>query len=371
LDKLLKLDNDLQDKFYTFLEWAYQSNQNKTAQALISLLEANNEVKSDKNISSMLTILKWTNEQEKAFVIDSMKILFARDLKLKTRWGNESALDAMNIHASWWERLKWPSGREFLKYGNLLNELKDIKEEMKEKKWNNYEPNNIFGYTAWYRRNWNSNYNHKNYSITNLGSTDISKEWNYNYIKPIEKNKEKALKWFTDNFDKDQAEKSIFKENISKLVWSIADGYGIKNEADRQKLTQIDIIPLLNWQNQVFELADGTKITISIEAIPVFYLLEACANESVWVDIKDISVTIESVGKFYTNTPETRSTVHVKDRQERNAGISFQKKQAPKNTGNAWDEVTSQSPTGNSGDNITDVPPAWGPTPIENPTDWS
>jgi hypothetical protein len=77
----------------------------------------------------------------------------------------------------------------------------------------------------------------------------------------------------------------------------------------------------------------------------VFYLLKACANESVGVDIKDISVTIESAGKFYTNTPETRSTIHVKDRQTRNAGISFVKKQAPKNTGNVNDEITNKSPT--------------------------
>ena len=370
LNSLLKLDDTLKDNFYKFLEGSHQSNQNKSKQALISLFESNNNVRSDANISSLITVLKWKNEQEIAFVIDEMKIIFARDLSIDTRGWPKKIREKMGEHGTWREHLKWPSGREFKKYGNLLDELHWIKESMKTEKTNLYEPKNLFWYTAWYRSQYR-NYDHRNYSITTPWSTEISKEWNYNYIKPIEKNKKEALQWFTDNFKKDSPEQAILNNYLSNITTAVADKYGITSQTDRQLLTQIDIIPLLNWENTTITLADDRKITISMETVPVFYLLKACANESLWVDIKDIKVDIISPEWFYTNTSETRSTVHVKDLQERNAGISFQKKQAPKNSGNAWDEVTSQSPTWNSGDNVTELPPAEQSTPIENPTDWS
>ena len=67
-----------------------------------------------------------------------------------------------------------------------------------------------------------------------------------NYIKPIEKNKKEALQWFTDNFKKDSPEQAILNNYLSNITTAVADKYGITSQTDRQLLTQIDIIPLLN-----------------------------------------------------------------------------------------------------------------------------
>jgi len=225
-----------------------------------------NDLKSkidDSNLSS----------QDKLMIVDRFKAIFSYHIDL-TLWANEVAyLNSLVAKRGYeYEKLKWYDQttdfplKEKSYREKVLNQLKDkeILSRVPEK--------NLFGMTAFYRlwklQEWRS------YSMTQMWSTNVLGGYMENIAT---EDLASTQNWFLNNLDKSGLHKQIIKDSLQKQI-------SIPN----LKLTDDQLKDLLSWKNIDIDKWN-TKIKLDIDY--VFYLLWECANESIWINLKSVTIS--------------------------------------------------------------------------------
>jgi hypothetical protein len=154
---------------------------------------------------------------------------------------------------------------------------------------------NLFWMTAFYRHD---NTQWKWYSMTQMWSTNVL---GGHMEKIVKSDLESTQNWFLNNLDKSGPHKNILKETLQKQIW--ISGLELNNNQLKQ---------LLSWNH--IDINDW-KTRIKLDLDYVFYLLWECANESIGVDLKSITVMERIITDDEEVTPNP-----VEDQEEINEG---------------------------------------------------
>ena len=196
-----------------------------------------------------------------------------------------------------------------------------------EKPNSSKEPqNNLIGYTAFYR-SW-SNKDARGYAMTLPWYTRIL--WNETNKFDSDSKRIAAKNWLTSKISQDEFAKKTILSSLQKNLVDLPDV--------AKQLTVDNIVTLL--QNPEWLPLNGCSVKLN--AVPVYYLLAECANESIWLEIESITCTTSSVGEwksdsitvdgnlkktyndglFALNTTRTTSSDEIGRRTLFNAGVA-------------------------------------------------
>ncbi len=231
--------------------------------------------------TDLITLKQYLNSwtwYTKSFAVDRLKQIFAKD-----RWYSGKKISfILEAHNTWREKLTWPSSTPLPK--ELLDELR-WQRNIRKKTPLNYDDSpqqqtNLVWYTAFYRYTAWDQYKNVKFSMTSLGNTSSQVE-----PYPIKDNREQAKTWFLWNLEKNKYE-------VQQLAISLQEQFS-KKWANIQILdtdytkTLENLKKLLNWDELILD--SSQKISIDIDY--VFYLLGECVNESIGIDIKNITIS--------------------------------------------------------------------------------
>ncbi len=209
---------------------------------------------------------------DKVMMVDRFKAIFSYHIDL-TNWSNDWKYLKSLISWRWdiYKNLKWYDRSQVFPVlqnnyrTNILNQI-----------WNNdkldkIEKNNLFGMTAFYRL-WNS-HEWRSYSMTQMWSTNVLG----GYMEKIAESDLKSTQnWFLNNLNKSGPHKDILKDTLQKQIW-----------ISELELSDEQLKQLLSWNH--IDINDW-KTRIKLDLDYVFYLLWECANESIGIDLKSITV---------------------------------------------------------------------------------
>lgn len=209
---------------------------------------------------------------EKVMVVDRFKSIFSYHIDLTNGTNNWNYFNKLlRWRGEIYKNLKWYDRNQ--KFPKLDT---DYRSKISSKIWNidkleKIEKNNLFGMTAFYRL-WNS-HEWRSYSMTQMWSTNVLGGYMENIL---EWDLEATQNWFLNNLDKSGPHKNILKETLQKQIW-ITD----------LNLTDEQLKMLLMWKP--IDINDGkTRINLGLEY--VFYLLWECANESIGINLQNITI---------------------------------------------------------------------------------
>lgn len=295
------------------------------------------------SFDSLIWFLHGENEGVKAYIVDRLKQILAREPNYK----NMTIGGILISHSTWWEKVVWPSKSPFP--ADLLKEIKGQRAVF-EKKYATTKystdpviDSNLIGYTAFYRPL------AKRYSITALGET--SYQWE---MMPIIEHKDLAKSWFMENFKKNTYELALFAQSLASKFAEQWRTVNLQNNS-----TAIE--SLINWDSITID--SWEKISIDLKWM--FYLLGDCCNESLGMKIENIKIQGFKKTNEYAAiwTPDTEYTwgvnLYAKNdsitsevlTQEEKAGIRYgQEAKLPGKNTPPWPwNPTIVDPTGGPG----------------------
>jgi len=274
---LSRMDDNAPWKYATFMNAASDivnrsmidnSNYDRAFDALKEILKN----KIDGNIfDSLRNKINTSNlsTNDKVMMVDRFKSIFSYHIDL-TNWNNDWVYLKSLIRWRWdrYRNLKWYDRSQ--NFPALQN---DYRASILNQIWNKdnldkVEKNNLFGMTAFYRL-WNSN-EWRSYSMTQMWSTNVLGEYMEKIAPP---DLEATQHWFLNNLDKSGPHKDILKETLKEKIWL------------NTEITDENLKKLLKWEEVDIS---GKKVTIDLDY--VFYLLWECANESIWINLKWITI---------------------------------------------------------------------------------
>ena len=219
--------------------------------------------------------LRWklsnATDQEKAMIIDRFKAIFSYNdqltnakslnLQLQRRW-------------NWYKELYWYDKSEI--FPLTSGDYREAVRQKLNEKWSfTREPNpNLVGMTAFYRLWKNDAW--RSYMMTELWWTNVL--WWETIAITDTGDLERAQDWFTNNLDKSWVHKDLLIASLSTKLKSILN-------VEELAIPSEDLKPLLKW-----EYIDIWNKKVKINTKYVFYLLWECGNESIWVELWDITV---------------------------------------------------------------------------------
>ena len=253
-------------------------------------------------IRALLSDTSPENKNEKFLVIDRIKAIFATEYNIQDI---RSLRSVVRSRGNVYETLKWQDWKTLKDFWIEIDREELLKEiETTEKvlmPW-------LVGFTAFYRKGkwWVSNEG-RWFSMTSLWETRVL------WWKMLAIDQTAWEKWFfwetpdwwnhiPGNLEKFKTQKEILFSRIK----------GITNESS---LTEDQIISLLKW-----EVITAWRKEISLNVEYVCYLMGECANESIGINIENVSIS-ESVsdnvadvkeGDIYTNTWTTRARAYTR-----------------------------------------------------------
>lgn len=213
-------------------------------------------------------ILDWDNIQKKALVINRMKWIFATQ-----EWvTNYTTLQTIvSARKDAYKQLSWPNKSKFpTLQGDYRKAILDQLSKQSDKTNLSQKVEDwLFGFTAFYRK-WTNDW--RWFSLTAPWAT-------------------KVLWWATESFSSadQKAAKERFIQNLESNqvdLAIIAKSITAKVPGSKPVLTEQNAIDLLKW-----EPIDFWDKIIKLDSDLLFYLLWECANESIWVKIKWITIT--------------------------------------------------------------------------------
>lgn len=248
---------------------------------------------------------------QKVMIVDQCKMFFSYEANL-TNWAWDWS-DLMKLISNRWnvyETLRgYDKNTEFpLKWLNyrwkVVEQLKWKTNLSSDVVWN------LVGMTAFYKR-WKWTY----VQMTEWRGYSMTEMWNttplWGVMVPIESTELAATKeWFWKNFDKADLHKNILVQTIMNNIKSLLSS---NTDVDVSLITSAHIESILKWQNSIDIWWKNVKIDLDIDY--VFYLLQECGNESIWIQLKWMEIKtgwVEIVQHINPANPE-QSTATVKN----------------------------------------------------------
>jgi len=152
---------------------------------------------------------------------------------------------------------------------------------------------NIIGYTAFYRYN---KWDHQKFSLTPPGATNVFGGKDMIHTIQNRDIKDEANERFVNNIEKNTVERSFVQRNIMGHLANLSENNpeltkALTNPAlfTKEKTTEL----LRNWQTSI--MLDKWPIIITMSHEMVTYLLWECANESLGMQINDVSISYIAV----------------------------------------------------------------------------
>lgn len=174
---------------------------------------------------------------------------------------------------------------------------------------------NLVGMTAFYKRwKWTS------VQVTEWRGYSMTEMWNTTplwwVMVPIEGSELAATKeWFWKNFDASEIHKDILTQTIldhvKKLISNNVSGI------DENAITKDHIDKILKWEKSIDIWWKNVKIDLNMNY--VFYLLQECGNESIWIQLDGLKIEtwwVEVVEHINPGNPDV-SSVTVKNTKRR------------------------------------------------------
>ena len=257
--------------------------------------------KSDANYTNLYNYLSTGYPETRAFIYDQLKAYFA--IQPWYDWQNISSL--ANSRGNTYKSMTGPSALNFNSYNSgLISEITRCKDASRTKigslvyDYPNHteEKENLLWYTAFYRKSWDA----KKYGMTAPWATKIVK-WS---IEPIENwQKEHAKDRFLGNLKYNKYERQTLALMLAKQVKAIDNTFDVNN------ITKDNVIELI--QNGELKL-DNTNQILKLDFDMVFYLLWECANESIGIELEDITLYDDSE---ITTSGATSNGIHAQGLQ--------------------------------------------------------
>ena len=308
---LSKIDDQRWNQYVAFMEETCDVNDNEIVDindykdAFEKVKKLLNDYSKDNSLKDIKEIVKnITDDDEKAYVVDRFKMIFAliswKDTVSKIRKLNRwDAYEGLKWYATKWEDfpLKWLHYRE-----KLLDELWSDKLKKGEN-------SNLIWMTAFYKRWYAPNQNEAKgkdvdalnapkgtQSTTTFGKINrallgrqldqaywysMTEIWSTRYIwqlLPIDGDRlEDTKNWFIKNLEKTEVHKNILKKEFIEKIGC-------------NEINDDNLFKLLRWEEVEFNIDKRVK-KVRIDAEYVFYLLRECANESIWINLKSMTIT--------------------------------------------------------------------------------
>ncbi len=275
------------------------------------ITSAINNLKEMENIpQEHKTILNRGTDDEKAYLVQRYVSLFAYEDVYKNR-----TMDKFHRSDSFLN-LKWPN-----KSAQFSDDLKNILPRYKEDFLNTHKkikhediktetPENIFGYTAFYRNLKGGGIENKWYASTRLWETNIaawSKKTIGEWLDNMDDLQKNAKKRIADNLKNDPAQRDQLIRQINKLL---------KTEDQPEYITENNLYDLLtNWEIEITPKGENpldisTK-KLKLNANAIFYLLRECINESVWLEITGITIEDNIQTEHQETNPDPKYESHI------------------------------------------------------------
>lgn len=233
-----------------------------------------------------------------AHICNEMKTIFAMEIEW---YKNKTPDQLFGRRKEKFASLTWP---EWSKLNKDL--ISQISQARNKRRWNtetfgdiskkNETVNNIIGYTGFYRYN---QWDHQKFSLTPPGATNIFGGVDAIHTIPS-KYKKEATDRFVNNLKTNTVERSFVQRNIM--------GHLINLTKDHPKLKGALSDPTVFTKEKTTELLEKGQTSIILDKKPIIitmshdmvsYLLWECANESLGMQINNISIayaqTVETV----------------------------------------------------------------------------
>lgn len=226
-------------------------------------------------------------KNQKIMLVDQCKMFFSYEEKL-TDWSKDcenlknliedrwDVYETLPGYVTTWEfPLKWKDYRS-----KVVNQLEWRADLSSNVVWN------LVGMTAFYKR-----WKWTNVQMTEWRGYSMTEMWNTTplwwVMVPIESSELAATKeWFWKNFDASEIHKDILTKTILDHVKNLI--FKTVYDIDANNITINDIENILKWQNSIDIWWKNVKIDLDIDY--VFYLLQECGNESIWIQLNWIKI---------------------------------------------------------------------------------
>lgn len=238
---------------------------------------------------------KWKFEALEIFLnaAKTQELWYAID-RIKTIFSAEKSYEKLTIKQLIEKRkyafkdLFWPAG---VVLPPAIANMRDIRKSNNKKpfqvpKDERYESSNVFGYTAFYRNNKDGSPEkeqaNKRFSMGPVVGNKVLK-W---FIEQVAKtNRESAKDWMIANLKVNSVWLSLLTDcinnQISWILW------------EQDKLSPEKVLEFL-WNN-TWESIDINKKIVKFDFDYVFYLMGECANESLWIRLKNITIQKQKI----------------------------------------------------------------------------
>ena len=266
--------------------WAYAAFMNAAADANLDSVLDNSDYEAA--FTALRNLLNWklsdpcfdwlrwklanATDQEKVMIVDRFKGIFSYNDNLVNKSNLELQLRGRR---NWYKELYWYDKSEAFPLRSNLDYRKAVQEKLNAKWTFTRELNpNLIGMTAFYRL-WNKNA-WRSYMMTELWWTNVL--WWETINITDAGDLERTQNWFIHNLEKSWVHKDLLCATLSTKLKSILN-------VEELALSNEDLISLLQWED-----IDIWDKKVKINTKYVFYLLWECANESIWMELWDITV---------------------------------------------------------------------------------
>lgn len=258
---------------------------------LMKMLNNSSKFKNDYQwLDKLKTLVNRTDltQNQTMMIVDQCKMFFSYEEKL-TDWKWDAAnlkeliknrgiaYEDLPGYVTTWEKfpLKWKNYRS-----KVVSQLEWRADLSSDVVWN------LVGMTAFYKR-----WKWTNVQLTEWRGYSMTEMWNtaplWWVMVPIESSELAATKeWFWKNFDASEVHKDILTQTILDHVKKlISDNVSDINAND---ITTDHIDKILKWEESIDIWWKNVKIDLNMNY--VFYLLQECGNESIWVQLSWIKI---------------------------------------------------------------------------------
>lgn len=244
------------------------------------ILEKNPQYDSLLELKNLMNDPAITAEQ-KRYIVDAFKPIFSYIINLTDGKQDGKNLNLLiNQRKNIYKTMIWPDGESYplsTDYRGTLVKNLTWKTELKRTL-----VENLIGFTAFYKLNDKG----RKYAMTPIGGTNVLSWTSLEdaMIRLDETDTPKAQEWFFNNLDINPENKKHVLERIEKLL---SDSNIKLPDANKEE----NIMKMLRWKEHIIQdisIDSFKKININVDW--VFYLLGECGNESLGMNIKNISI---------------------------------------------------------------------------------
>lgn len=209
-------------------------------------------------------------DEEKVMIVDRFKAIFSYNDKL---FNEHNLWLQLNWRWDKYRNLHWYDKSADFPLSQNVDYRGKIQKQLNAKWIFERKPNpNLIGMTAFYRLGDKNAW--RSYMMTELGWTNVLGWETIEITDDLEKTKD----WFIANLEKSVSHKEILKASLRGKIKSLFD-------FDVWTISDDNLKSLLMWED-----VDIWNKKIKINVKYVFYLLWECGNESIWVELWDITI---------------------------------------------------------------------------------